>query len=67
MHTLEDAINSFVQPEQLEGYLDKGEAVAASKQALLLELPAVLVLSLKRFTYDGHGPHKIPKASAPPR
>ena len=33
----------------------------AQRQSLLLQLPAVLVLHLKRFTFDRHGPHKVSK------
>jgi ubiquitin carboxyl-terminal hydrolase 10 len=35
--------------------------VRAQRQSLLLQLPAVLVLHLKRFTFDQHGPHKVSK------
>jgi len=61
VHTVEDALSAFVQPEALEGFLRKGKQVSASRQAALHRLPRVLVLAFKRFTFDEKGPHKVSK------
>jgi len=57
--SLEDALHSFFDHEKLEGFTVKGRSAAATRQATLQALPSVLLLHLKRFTFDMHGPHKV--------
>mmetsp|Transcript_7490 Transcript_7490/g.24053 ORF Transcript_7490/g.24053 Transcript_7490/m.24053 type:complete len:163 (+) Transcript_7490:635-1123(+) len=49
----------FFDRETLEGFTVKGLSAAASRQTTLQALPAVLVLHLKRFTFDQNGPRKV--------
>ncbi|GBG66673.1 hypothetical protein CBR_g66808 [Chara braunii] len=60
--TVEDALHHFTARETLDGYKTKGRAeVPASKSVRILQLPRVLVLHLKRFSYDAQGVGKVHK------
>jgi ubiquitin C-terminal hydrolase len=61
--TLEDALTLFMSPEMLEGYTcsKRNVEIHASKQTTLEQLPKVLILVLKRFTYDSSQAHKLDK------
>ena len=59
IRSLDDALDAFFDKQALEGFKIRGKSASASKQPLLQALPSVLVLHLKRFTYDQHGSHKV--------
>jgi len=51
---LDDALRLFFEPESLEGYKSEStkEAVDAKKHFFIDRLPPILILQLKRFSYD---------------
>ena len=59
IRSLDDALDAFFDKQSLEDFKIRGKSASASKQPLLQALPSVLVLHLKRFTYDQHGSHKV--------
>ena len=59
--SLDDALTLYAQPEPLENFTLHGAVVSASRTSLLAQLPAVLVLRLKRFFFDHGGAQKVLK------
>ena len=57
----DDALTLYAQPEPLENFTLHGAVVSASRTSLLAQLPAVLVLRLKRFFFDHGGAQKVLK------
>lgn len=65
VHSVEDALQMLVATENLDGYTDDKtqQQVHATKKLQLEKLPQVLVLHLKRFSFEkgGHCPQKVTK------
>eukprot|EP00026_Physarum_polycephalum_P002095 Phypoly_transcript_02099.p1 GENE.Phypoly_transcript_02099~~Phypoly_transcript_02099.p1 ORF type:complete len:934 (+),score=200.22 Phypoly_transcript_02099:155-2956(+) len=61
--SLEDALETYMEPEKLEGYTDdvRGVEVQASKHTSLETLPKILIIHFKRFAYDMSQPRKLDK------
>ncbi|ODQ67165.1 cysteine proteinase [Nadsonia fulvescens var. elongata DSM 6958] len=56
VNTIEDAFKHLSERESIPSYkTNSGEEVEAHKQTLLDELPPVLIIHLKRFTYTNDG------------
>ncbi|XP_048371583.1 ubiquitin carboxyl-terminal hydrolase 10 isoform X1 [Sphaerodactylus townsendi] len=56
IHTVQDALESLVARESVQGYTTKTkQEVEISRRVTLEELPPVLVLHLKRFVYEKTG------------
>lgn len=56
VETIEDALANLSQPETVNDYIVKGGLrVDATKQLFLEQLPPVLILHLKRFSYNNVG------------
>lgn len=56
VETIEDALANLTAPETVNGYATaSGRLVDATKQLFLEHLPPVLVLHLKRFSYNSVG------------
>jgi len=50
--TLGEAFDSLTQREAIEGYQNMGSEIPAQKQLTVKKLPQILLIHLKRFTYD---------------
>mmetsp|Transcript_7686 Transcript_7686/g.18713 ORF Transcript_7686/g.18713 Transcript_7686/m.18713 type:complete len:1339 (-) Transcript_7686:66-4082(-) len=63
MHSVEEAVKAYIEPEVLEGdnmwRLDDGSMVTAVKGLFPKALPPILVLDLKRFKYGMSGREKV--------
>ncbi|KAF2747439.1 cysteine proteinase [Sporormia fimetaria CBS 119925] len=57
VHNISDALRGLTRLETLESAVKGGRP--STKQVFIESLPPVLILHLKRFYYDGSGPHKI--------
>lgn len=56
IHTVQDALESLVARESVQGYTTKSkQEVEVSRRVTLEKLPPVLVLHLKRFVYEKTG------------
>jgi len=60
---VEDALNMFMLKETVDGYKapDSTVEIQASKQLTIEQLPVVLILHLKRFTFEQGEAHKVHK------
>jgi len=61
--SLEDALDTYMEPEKLEGYTCdvRGVEVQAFKHTSLEALPRVLIIHFKRFAFDVSQPRKLDK------